>query len=125
MVSLDEINIKFYNNEENILCDICGKKKASYKCKICNRNVCEDDFYKEEGICKICAISLCQICKTRLSVTYCQYCGRLVCTEDSIQLDNVRRICIDCYNKKKHQDIITNKEYIQGAIRLAKRIIKL
>jgi hypothetical protein len=125
MIGLNSSYVKFHSNGEKVLCDICGKKNALYKCKICKRNVCENDFYDEIGVCKICAASLCEICKTRLSVTYCQYCGKLVCTEDSIQLDNVRRICIECFKEKKYLVTKVSNEHTQGAVKLAKRIIKL
>ncbi|WP_216475983.1 hypothetical protein [Caldisphaera lagunensis] len=108
-------------NQSRSICDICGINEAIYKCKICKRNVCYDDFDEERGVCKICAASLCQICNSRLSVTYCPYCGRLVCIEDSIQLDNVRRVCIDCY-KKGAIKLSKNLKYVDGAIKLSKRV---
>ncbi|MGC8566543.1 MAG: hypothetical protein ACP5I6_04650 [Caldisphaera sp.] len=108
-------------------CEICDEKEAKYECKICKRKVCEDDYNKNKGICKICSSLLCEICHERLSITFCPICGRLICDKDSVQIDNVRRVCIDCYNKYFKGKLFypnNSSKYINGAIRLAKRVIK-
>lgn len=80
-----------------------------------------------KGICSICASSLCQICSERLALTFCPVCGRLVCYEDSVQLDNVRRVCRDCYMKgyRTARDLPSEGKYIEGALRLARRVLRL
>jgi hypothetical protein len=90
------------------LCEICEEKEAKYSCKLCGRKVCEDDFVKEKGICKVCEISLCQICHQHLSLGYCEICGRLICDECTAYFDGSRRICKECYAKKVSSKIISS-----------------
>jgi len=79
------------------ICEICGLKPASNKCKICGRNVCRDHI--KDDICTICRETLCTICNKRPSIGYCSICGRLACDECLVQIDNVRRICVECLAK--------------------------
>jgi len=83
-----------------LLCSICEQKPARYVCKMCGRNVCEDDYILEKGVCKICGEALCEICGKYLSIGYCRVCGRMGCEECLIHYDQVSYICIDCLKKQ-------------------------
>ena len=108
------------------LCEICHIREARYVCRLCGRRVCEEHFDKEKDLCVICSSSLCELCGVRLAVTYCPVCGRLICYEDSVQVDNVRRVCRECYAKGLTKPSPQNKDaYLSGAVRLAKRLIRV
>ena len=38
------------------MCAICEAKLASYKCVICGRIVCEDDYNRAGNICRQCTM---------------------------------------------------------------------
>ncbi|WP_048058945.1 hypothetical protein [Desulfurococcus amylolyticus] len=80
-------------------CEICGEKEALYKCNLCGRRVCEDDFDSAKKTCKICSEALCEICGQQLSIGYCKHCGRIGCEDCLIQVSPVEYICKDCAAK--------------------------
>lgn len=86
-------------NSNAILCELCERRIAKYKCKICGRQVCEIHIRAGEGICEVCASALCSICKSALSVRSCISCGRIICLQCSVQIDEVRYVCINCFIK--------------------------
>ncbi len=88
---------------ENSLCEICEEKEAKYICRLCKRKVCEDDFNKDKGICKICEMSICEVCKENLSVGYCEMCGRLICEKCTAYSNGASRICIECASKMRNK----------------------
>jgi hypothetical protein len=77
-------------------CQICEENQAKYTCKLCGRKVCEEDFVKEKGICKVCEMSLCEICHENLSIGKCEKCGRIICEKCTAYFDGARRYCIIC-----------------------------
>ncbi|MCD6563952.1 MAG: hypothetical protein J7K23_08595 [Thermoproteales archaeon] len=80
-------------------CEICGKPTDNlFKCNICGRLVCSEDYNFSKGICAACEESLCQICGKNLSIGYCKICGRLVCEECSIRR-GPELICKECAKK--------------------------
>lgn len=81
------------------LCEICEEKEAHYVCRLCKRKVCEDDFNKERGICKVCEMSICEICNENLSIGYCEICGRLICEKCTAYSNGTSRICVGCISK--------------------------
>lgn len=80
-------------------CEICGKKERKNKCRICGREVCNDCYNKEKGMCIVCSETLCEICKRRNAVERCQICGKLVCPDCMVRIDKSRVVCRDCYEK--------------------------
>ena len=77
-------------------CEICEEEvNKLYKCSICGRLVCINDFLVEKRICKVCNMTLCDICNEYLAVGVCKYCGRLICEKCSIEV-GVERICLRC-----------------------------
>ncbi len=84
-----------------MLCSICEEKEAKYRCRICGRPVCEDDYVAEKGICRVCEETLCEICGKYPSIGYCMVCGRMGCEDCLVQVSMVSYICIDCYRKER------------------------
>ncbi|WP_440059191.1 hypothetical protein ACSU1N_05230 [Thermogladius sp. 4427co] len=80
-------------------CDICGMKEGRYKCPVCGRFVCEDDFDFEKNMCIACASARCEICGKNLAIGYCRICGRIGCEECLVEESPVSYICIDCARK--------------------------
>ncbi|BBG23822.1 hypothetical protein IC006_1117 [Sulfuracidifex tepidarius] len=87
------------NSKDSLKCEICWENDSKHCCKICGRKVCEEDFNKERGICKVCEMSICQLCQRNLAIGYCECCGRLVCIECTAYHDKSRRICKECFQK--------------------------
>lgn len=79
------------------VCEVCGKRPATRKCRICGRNVCEKHFDKCKGVCSVCSDLMCQVCGERLSVDACIVCGRLICRSCSVELQPGIRVCVRCY----------------------------
>ncbi|MCY0868096.1 MAG: hypothetical protein OWQ48_02545 [Desulfurococcus sp.] len=77
-------------------CEICGEKEAVYKCRLCGRAVCSDDYDHEKNLCSICSEALCEICGRQLSISYCKICGRIGCEDCLIQVTPVEYVCRDC-----------------------------
>jgi len=84
-------------SESSLKCEICEDREAKYVCRICGRRVCEEDYSREKGICKVCEMSLCEICKRHLAVGKCEKCGRIICEECTAYFDGARRICKECF----------------------------
>lgn len=78
------------------LCDVCGLKEAKYKCRECGREVCEDDYDPETGLCSICRETRCEICGRRPAIGYCMVCGRIGCEECLVQVSLVSYVCRSC-----------------------------
>jgi len=77
-------------------CEICDKKiSVGFKCRLCGRTVCAEDFEPRNGICVACKESLCEVCNEKLAIGYCKICGRLVCEACSLK-DGVALVCKDC-----------------------------
>jgi len=79
------------------VCEICGKRPATHKCRICGRNVCVKHFNLSKGICRVCSDLMCQLCGEKLSVDACIVCGKLVCRSCSVELQPGIRVCVHCY----------------------------
>ncbi|MUN27952.1 hypothetical protein GC250_00370 [Sulfolobus metallicus DSM 6482 = JCM 9184] len=92
------------SSENSLKCEICLENKPEYVCKICDRNVCKDDFNQEKGICKVCEMSMCEICGRNLAIGYCECCGRLICIDCVAYHDKSRRICKECAVKLKKEE---------------------
>ncbi len=84
-------------------CSICGVKEAVYKCRVCGRTVCRDDYVLEKGICRVCEETMCQICGNNLSIGYCRVCGRLGCEDCLVQVSPVSYICRECLSKEREK----------------------
>lgn len=83
----------------SLKCEICEEKISFFKCNVCERHVCHDDYLMDKKICKVCEMSLCMICKSNLSIGSCEYCGRIICEDCTQYFDGARRICKECYRK--------------------------
>ena len=81
-------------------CEICEENLAILRCPICNRNICENCFDKENNLCLICKELLCYICRKRLSISVCAICGKPICRIDSVRF-GLMRICKNCLNTYK------------------------
>ncbi len=80
-------------------CEICGKETSKlYRCNLCGRLVCSEDYNLKKGICIACEEALCQVCRKNLSTGYCKYCGRLVCEECSVRV-GAEIVCKECIKK--------------------------
>jgi len=93
------------------LCEICGLKKASYRCRICRRFVCEDHYDINENICSVCKETLCRVCRKNLSITTCPSCGRLVCHSCLIDTGVGTKICFLCKINGRDKDFINKIFY--------------
>lgn len=83
-------------------CTICGFKKARFKCKLCSRQVCEDDYDKETGLCSVCLSTRCEICSKHLAIGYCMICGRIGCENCLLQVTTVSYVCRECLAQEKY-----------------------
>ncbi len=78
------------------LCEVCRRRPATRRCRLCGRLVCSEDYDESRGICRFCAETLCEVCGERLAVASCEVCGRLVCDECGVQLTPVVWLCPSC-----------------------------
>jgi len=84
---------------EKFICEICGKEYNKLNvCKICKRDVCDNEFDINKGICEVCKMTLCELCHKYLAVGICFKCGRLVCELCSKKI-NVAFICNKCISE--------------------------
>ena len=82
-------------------CEICDTIISKYfRCKLCGRIVCSDDYIHNKKICVVCYETLCEICKSQLSIGYCKYCGKLVCRDCSVD-EGAALICYNCKARQK------------------------
>ncbi len=79
-------------------CEICGAR-ASHKCRICGRFVCDKHYVEDRSICVYCDMTLCELCGKRLSISICPICGRQVCDTCSLQVTTAIRVCRECYQQ--------------------------
>ncbi len=79
------------------LCEVCERKEALYRCRICGRYVCGDHLI--DGVCVVCRDLTCKICHSRLAVDTCPFCGRIICRECSVELQPGIRVCKECFKK--------------------------
>ncbi|WP_244372465.1 hypothetical protein [Staphylothermus marinus] len=85
------------------VCDICESKPAKYKCPVCGRYVCEDDFDFNKGVCKVCSETMCEICGKYPSIGYCMICGRNGCEDCLIQVTPVSYVCKECIRQGRYR----------------------
>ncbi|AYN75607.1 hypothetical protein SULI_09545 [Saccharolobus solfataricus] len=83
-------------------CEICEENISFFTCSLCGRQVCNNDYIMDKGICKICDMSLCKICQKHLAIGSCEICGNTICEECTAYFDGARRICKNCYNIKNN-----------------------
>lgn len=83
---------------EDRVCEVCGKRLATRKCRVCGRYVCEKHFDEHKGVCRVCSDLMCQVCGERLSIDACIICGKLICRSCSVELQPGIRVCMYCYN---------------------------
>jgi len=83
-----------------LICEICYEDVDElYRCRICGRLVCANEYYFGERICEACKNTLCEICGKYLSIGVCRNCGRLICDVCSIK-ENASIICKICLSNK-------------------------
>ncbi len=88
---------------QQILCSICERKQAKYRCRICGRPVCEEDYILEEGICRVCKVTRCEICGKYPAIGYCMICGRIGCEDCLVQVSPVAYVCKDCIKEGRYK----------------------
>jgi hypothetical protein len=80
------------------LCEVCRRREAIGRCRICGRWACSSDL-GSDGVCSLCRDTLCSFCRRRLAVAACEVCGRLVCDECGVQVTPVAWLCPECARK--------------------------
>ncbi len=94
-----------------VLCEVCERKPAVSRCRICGRAVCEDHI-SEDGVCAACIDLMCRVCNARLSVTSCIICGKPVCRECSLELEPGIRVCNPCGSLHGVRDLQSFRKYL-------------
>ncbi len=85
-----------------VMCSICGFKEAKFKCRLCGRWACEDDYDEETGLCSICLSTRCEICGKYPAIGYCMICGRIGCEDCLVQVTTVSYVCKECLAQGKY-----------------------
>ncbi|MFZ8783336.1 MAG: hypothetical protein ACO2OR_05065 [Desulfurococcaceae archaeon] len=81
-------------------CEICHSKPAVYKCRVCGRRVCSDDYDVSDGVCSACSVTLCKVCRRNLSIATCSDCGRHCCEDCLVEISPLEYICIVCFKSR-------------------------
>jgi hypothetical protein len=82
-------------------CEICGLNPAEYKCRVCGRRVCREDYIAERGVCAVCEATLCEVCKRGLSLATCIVCGRHCCEDCLVKVSQLEYMCVECFKKTR------------------------
>ncbi len=103
----------------DVVCEVCGAARASVRCPLCGRLVCEKHFDREAGVCVVCRDLMCRVCGRRLSVDVCPLCGRLICRECSVELQPGIRVCRECFSRL--DEIVAEHPRLNYLLRYLKR----
>jgi len=100
-----------------MLCEVCGKREAVGRCRICGRWVCSKHLIN--GVCVVCRDLMCEVCRKRLAVSSCLICGKLICRSCSVELQPGIRLCMKCYENidlliSKYPRLSYIRRYLRG-----------
>ncbi|MEM1919074.1 MAG: hypothetical protein QXP72_03600 [Desulfurococcaceae archaeon] len=89
----------------HMFCEICDFELAMYRCGLCGRIVCAQDYDFDKNICLVCRDTLCNFCGSKLSIKYCRICGRVGCDDCLIQESLVSYVCKECIRSIKKNGV--------------------